>query len=226
MLTRIALRATMGVPFLLIFNTFFFVLGGRQHDTPVWISYAFVHFSYVALIVAPYLVPKGRSSAVFGLTMGAVASGYFVFEFIVGSTFILVSPKRYEGPFLTQLLLAGLFVVVLAWTAAANEGTRAAEDSGRIETAYLKAAMSEVASMIPGIPDRETRRRVEGVLDAIASSPVKSHQSLSDLEARILAAIDAMGAMAASSNRQGVIVQADALIGMLSERQRQLKLLN
>jgi hypothetical protein len=226
MLTRIALRATVSAAFLLIFNTFFFVLGGRQHGTPVWVSYAFVHFSYVALLAAPYLVPKSRSSALFGLTTGAVAAAYFVIEFIVGGVFILVSPERYEAPFLTQLLLAGLFVVFFAWTAVVNESTRAGEQDSRIETDYLKRAISEVESIVPNIHDRETRRKVESVFDAIASSPVKSHHSLSVLEARILSAIGTMGEMAGSSNWQGVMSQSDALLGMLSEPQRQLKLLN
>lgn len=216
----------MSAPFLLVFNAFFFVLGGRQHGAPVWISYAFVHFSYVALLAAPYLVPKSKSSALFGLTMGAVASGYFVIEFIVGGTFILVSPERYEAPFLTQLLLAGLFTVFFAWTAVVNDSTRAVEESSRVDTDYIKKAMSEVEAIVPNIRDREARRKVEIVFDAIASSPVKSHHSLSVLEARILSAIGTMRELAASSNWQGVMSQSDALLAMISERQRQLKLLN
>lgn len=226
MLTRIALRATVGAPFLLIFNAFFFVLGGRQHGTPVWISYAFVHFSYVALLAAPYFVPKSRSSALFGLTMGAVASTYFVVQFIVGCAFIIASPEQYESPLLSQLLLAGLFVVFLAWTAVANEKTSAAEAGSRVHTDYLKRAMSEVGSIVPNINDRETRRKVESVFDAIASSSVKSHHSLAVLEERILTAIGTMRELAGSSNWQGVMSQSDELLGMLSERQRQLKLLN
>src|SRR5450759_2893687 len=147
MLTRIALRATLSASFLLIFNAFFFVLGGRQHGTPVWLSYGFVHFSYVALLAAPHLVPISRNSALFGLTTGAVASAYFVIEFIVGSVFILASPERYEAPLLTQSLLAGLFVVFFAWTAVVNDRTRAAEEDNRIDTDYLKRAMSEVGSI-------------------------------------------------------------------------------
>ena len=226
MLTQGALRAAVGAPFLLIFNAFFFVLGGGQHSTPVWTSYAFVHFSYAALLVAPYLIPKSRSSVMFGLTTGAIASAYFVIEFIVGSVFIIASPERYEAPLLSQFLLAGLFVVFFAWTAVGNERTSAAEADSRIHTDFLRRAISEVGSIVSNIHDRETKRKVGSVFDAIASSSVKSHHSLSVLEARILTAIDTMRELAGSSNWQGVISQSDELLGMVSERQRQLKLLN
>jgi hypothetical protein len=226
MLTRIALGAGVSAPFLLIFNAFFFVLGGRHHGTPVWMSYAFVHFSYVALLAAPYLVPKGRSSALFGLTTGAVTSAYFVIEFIVGSVFIVASPERYEAPLLTQSLLAGLFVVFFAATAVVNDRTRAGEEDSRIDTGYLKRAMSEVGSIVPNVHDKVARRKVESVSDAIASSPVKSHHSLSAIEATIVTAIGTLRELAVSGNWQEVMSQSDALLGMINERQRQLKLLN
>lgn len=226
MLTHVALRAAVGAPFLVVFNAFFFVLGGRQHSTPVWVSYAFVHFSYLALLVLPNLVPKSKSAALFGLTMGAIAWAYFTIEFIVGSAFILAAPEGYEAPLLTQLLLAAMFVGSSAWAAMFNERTRAAEETSRGDTYYLKRAMSEVGSIVPNIRDNETRRKVESVLDALGSSPVKSHHSLSDLEARILSSISTIGELANAGNLHGVVSQADAVLGMLSERQKQLRLLN
>lgn len=37
--------------FILIFNITFFVLGGIEHGTATWISYSFIHMSYLLIII-------------------------------------------------------------------------------------------------------------------------------------------------------------------------------
>ena len=44
--------------FLAIFNTVFFVMTGLQHPASVWISYGFIHFAYLMVIVTPFLIRK------------------------------------------------------------------------------------------------------------------------------------------------------------------------
>lgn len=226
MLGRVGVRAAAAAPFLLVFNTFFFVLGESRHSSAVWISYAFVHLSYLVVLAAPFFVPRSQSSAVFGLTSGAIAATYFAIELVVGSIFIIAAPENYEAALLTQLLLFGIFVVFSVWAAASNMRTRDTEEDSRIATDYLKKARSEVGLIVASIHDKESRRRVEGVYDAIASSPVKSDPSLSAIETRILVAVGALREVAGSGNWQEVTSQSDALLGMITERQRQLKLLN
>lgn len=44
--------------FLAVFNTVFFVVGGTEHPASVWIAYGFIHFSYIMVLVTPFLVRK------------------------------------------------------------------------------------------------------------------------------------------------------------------------
>ena len=49
--------------FLAVFNTVFFVVGGTNHPASVWAAYGFIHFSYIMVLVTPFLVRKNSNAA-------------------------------------------------------------------------------------------------------------------------------------------------------------------
>lgn len=212
--------------FLIIFNALFFVLGGTDHTMSVWISYGFVHFAYFMLLATPFLVCEGKSAAVFGFSLYAISSMYFFIELIAGVIFILVSPENYKAPLLVQLCIAGIYAVFLISNMIANERTAEAEEKRQYEIDYVKKAAAEIASIMNGISDRDTKRKVEKVYDAINASPVKSHTNLLSLESQILVAIANLRSVIGTNNKETIISQSDALLTMINERNRQLKLYN
>lgn len=64
----------MDLIFLVVFNTVFFVAGGFDHPASVWVSYGFIHFSYLMVIITPFLIRKSSSSAVFGFSLYSVSA--------------------------------------------------------------------------------------------------------------------------------------------------------
>jgi len=66
MVKKTVLWIILDLIFLAIFNAMFFILGGREHNVSVWLSYAFIHFAYLMLILTPILIRKGKSAVVFG----------------------------------------------------------------------------------------------------------------------------------------------------------------
>ena len=76
--------------FLVVFNVVFFVASGTQHPASVWISYGFIHFAYIMLLVTPFLIRKSSSAAVFGFSLYSISSTYFFVAFIAGIVFILI----------------------------------------------------------------------------------------------------------------------------------------
>lgn len=108
--------------FIIIFNMFFFVLGKMPHPASVWIAYAFIHFAYLTMIATPFLAGKGDAS-VSRLALGAVSTGYFVIEFIVGLVIIFISPVKLKASLLTQVVIAAVYVVLLVVNLLANDHT-------------------------------------------------------------------------------------------------------
>lgn len=211
--------------FPILFNAVFFVVGGTDHPTSVWISYAFVHGAYIVLLVTPYLVSEGKSAAVFGYSLLSVSYTYFLIELVTGVTFILVAPASYKGAFLVQLCIAGIYGVFFMSNMQANEQTAMAEAERQPQIEYVKNATLEIAAIIAGISDRETRKKVEKAYDAINASQVKSHPRLAPLESEILDAVASLRGSANTAERVAIQKQAEALLQMVNERNRQLRLL-
>ncbi len=164
--------------FLALFNVLFFVLGGVEHITSVWMSFAFIHFAYFMLILTPLLIRKGKSSAVFGFSLYSISSVYFFIALITGVIFILVSPESYKAALLVQLVIAGLYGVLLISNMIANEHTADAEETRQNQIAYVKDASSKLKVLLGSVNDKEAKKKVESIYDAIHSSPIKSHSNL------------------------------------------------
>lgn len=220
------LSVMMNLIFLIIFNAMFFILGGTDHPMSVWISYGFVHFAYFMLLTTPYLVRTGKSAAVFGFSLYSISTTYFFIELIAGVIFILVSPESYKAAFLVQLCISGVYAICFISNMMANEYTTEAEEKRQYEIKYVKNATAEMTSLLSGISDRETKKKVEKVYDAINSSPVKSHPNVSSLESQILVAIKELRNSIGETENIAVKNHADALLTMVNERNRQLKLVH
>ena len=99
--------------FLAVFNTVFFVAGGTEHPASVWIAYGFIHFSYLMVLVTPFLIRKSSSQAVFGFSLYSVSVVYFFVEFIVGLIFIFIGSDSYKSSLVVQVIIAGIYAVML-----------------------------------------------------------------------------------------------------------------
>ena len=213
----------MGLLFPIVFNVMFFIIGGTDHRVSVWISYGSIHFAYFILLLTPLLVCKGQSKAVFGFSLYSLSYAYFFTELITGIIFILVSPESYIAALLVQLCIAGVYAVLLMSNMIANERTAEAEEKRQYEIDYVKKAAAELASIMSGISDGDTRRKVEKFHDAISASPVKSHPSVLSLETQLLAGIANLRAAIRAKKMESIIAQSDTLLTMINERNRQLK---
>jgi uncharacterized protein YjgD (DUF1641 family) len=212
--------------FLIVFNAFFFVLGDSEHQTSVWISYGFIHFAYLMLLLTPKLIRSGKSKAVFGFSLYSISAVYFLVEFVTGIIFILVSPESSSAALLVQLCIAGLYGVILVSSMIANEHTADAEEKRQDQIAYVKDASAKLKSLLENISDKETKKKVERVYDAIYSSPVKSHPDLEQKERNILQSINELEREVVAGNKEGIMTVANSLLAYINERNKLLNTLN
>lgn len=109
--------------FLIVFNAVFFTIGGTDHPASVWISYGFIHFSYLMILITPRLIRKSSSAAVFGFSLYAVSAVYFIVEFFVGLAFILLRSDTIKIALTVQIVIAGVYGAILVSNMIANEYT-------------------------------------------------------------------------------------------------------
>jgi len=212
--------------FLVIFNAVFFVVGGIDHKISVWISYGFIHFAYFMLIVTPVLTRKSKSSALFGFSLYSISSIYFLLELVVGVIFILISFDGYKVAMLVQLIIAGIYGITLIANMIANEKTADSEEKRQYEIDYVKKASTQIKGLLGQIQDRDTKKKVEKVYDALYSSPVKSHPNVAQMENRILESINELEDVIFTGNNESIISLTNLLLSAINERNMRLKTLN
>lgn len=212
--------------FLIIFNAVFFVAGGFDHKLSVWISFSFINFAYLMLLITSVLIRKGKSEAVFGFSLYMVSSVYFLVELVVGVVFILINPDSFKAALLVQLCIAGLYGIFLISNMIANENTANAEQKRAYEIDYVKKASSELKRLLDSVDDKEVKKKIEKVYDELYSSPVKSHPDLAQTESQILMSINDLENAVSSGNKGRIISLSDTLLIAVNERNRQLKMLS
>ncbi|MDR2570039.1 MAG: hypothetical protein LBD23_07045 [Oscillospiraceae bacterium] len=226
MIKKVFLWIVLDLIFLVIFNTFFFLLGGTEHNISVWISYGFIHFAYLMLLLTPALISKGKSGAVFGFAIYAVSSPYFILAFVVGVIFVLIAPESYTAALLVQLSIAGLYGIALIANLLANEHTANKEESRQQQIDYVKNASIKLKALLERVSDKEAKKKIEKVYDVLYSSPVKSHEDLAHIESRILQSIYELENEINSGNKENIVSSANSLLSAVNERNMRLKTLN
>lgn len=223
---KTVLRAVLNSIFIIIFNIAFFLIGGFEHKASAWISYGFIHFAYFMMILTPILLRKGKNEAVFRFSLYSISSIYFLAELITGSVFILVAPDSYIAALLLQFIIAGLYGINLISHMIANEQTVEGEEERHYQIAYVKDASAKLKGMLEYVSDKEAKKKVEGVYDAVYSSPVKSDPNLAHMEISILQSINELDAAISEENNEKIISLSDSLITAVNKRNMQLRAIN
>lgn len=209
--------------FLIVFNVIFFVAGGTSHPVSVWVSYGFIHFAYAMLLITPFLIRRSTNTAVLGFPIYSISSAYFTVAFVAGLIFIFTHPESYKTALITQVVIAGIYAVMLISHMIANESTADSIERHEMELRYVKDASARLKGIMEPISDKKLRKKVEKLYDLLHSSPTKSNNSVRDYELTVLELIDVLE----SNINKNDIPAAETTISKIeqnaSERNRRLK---
>lgn len=212
--------------FLAVFNTVFFVMTGFQHPASVWISYGFIHFAYLMVIVTPFLIRKSSSAAVFGFSLYSISSTYFLVEFITGLIFIILKSESYKIALVVQIVIAGIYGILLISHLIANENTADSIERHENEADYLKTAASRVKALLGKVKDKKANKEIEKAYDLLHSSPSKSNSTVRYLEADVVNQISDLEEAVQAGETELIIATANEIILTMEERNRKLRLTN
>lgn len=213
-----ALWIMLDLVFLIVFNTVFFVAGGTEHPSSVWISYGFIHFSYFMILLTPVLTRKSTCSAVFGFSINAVSAAYFFAELILGTIFVFLAQVSYKPSLVSQVILAGLYAIVLLSQLLANEHTGDSVERHEEETKYVQGCSILLKEYIGMIDNMELNKKLERAYDIIHSSPAHSNGSASKIESEIYTKIYNLGNLLHSNDCKSALLLTDEIIMLANKR--------
>lgn len=221
---KIVLGILLDLVFLLVFNVVFFVVGGTEHSVSVWMSYAFIHFAYLMVLLTPFLTRKGSSSSyLFGLTIASVSTTYFLVEFVVGLVFIFINPESFKAPLVVQIIIAGIYLVILLINMMANETTADNLQKQKDEIAFIKNASSRVKGLLDKLDDKKANKAIEQVYDLLHSSPTKSCVAAQGYETDIMNKIAQLEDYVSSKDRDSAVKIAGEITSLIEERNRKVR---
>lgn len=209
--------------FLAVFNVVFFVVGGVEHVASVWISYGFIHFAYIMVLVSSIMTRKSSCSAVLGMPLYAISAAYFFIAFIAGLIFVLVASVSYKASLVVQVIIAGIYAVILLTNLIANEYT--ADNVARHETevAYIKNIAAELKALVGKASDKQANKEIEKAYDAVHASPAKSSIAVDEIEKRIDCVVFELRNAVKQDDTAQIAVIAQEIVELTEERNRKLK---
>lgn len=212
--------------FLVIFNVVFFVLGGTEHPASVWISYGFIHFSYIMLMITPKLIRKSSSSAVFGFSLYSISSAYFLIAFIVGVIFVFVRSESYKVSLVSQVIIAGLYLIMLISHMIANEHTADSIERHEMELQYVKESSAKIKGIMGSVEDRKLKKQIEKAYDLIHGSQTKSNNAARDYELTVMDLLEVLEQNIKRNDLVAASTTLDKIINNAEERNRWVRLGN
>ncbi len=210
--------------FLAVFNTIFFVAGGTDHTASVWISYGFIHFAYLMVLVTPVLIRKSSSATVFGFSLYSISSTYFLIEFVVGLVFIFMRSESYKASLIVQVVVAGIYAVLLLSHLIANEYTADSVEKHEEEVAYIKTASSRVKALIGKANDKKANKEIEKTYDTLHSSPSKTVATVRSIESNVMNKVAELEGAVSTQDTAAIITTAGEIVGLMKERNRRIRL--
>lgn len=218
------LWALLDLVFLAVFNAVFFILGGFEHPASVWVSYGFIHFAYVMILLTPFLGRKGSQAALFGFTIYSISSTYFFVEFVAGLVFILMKSESIKASLVTQIIIAGLYAVILLSNLIANEHTADTVERKESEVEYINMASSKVRTLINIVTDKKAAKAIEKAYDALHASPTKSSEVVHSLEMQILNLISELEEAVSQKESERIISISGEIMSLVNVRNQKLRL--
>lgn len=209
--------------FLIVFNVVFFVMGGTQHPVSVWISYGFIHFAYIMLVVTPFLIRKSSSVAVFGFSLYSISSAYFFVAFIAGVIFIAAHPENYKWSLIIQVVIAGFYAIMLISNMIANEHTADSIERHEMELQYVKESSAMLKGIMEMASDKALKKKIEKAYDLLHSSQVKSSGAVRDYEVTVMDLIEVLEQNVIRNDVTTANTTLDKIMKNANERNRRLR---
>lgn len=177
------LNVALYLIFIIIFNLLFFILKDT-YTAAVWISYAFIHFAYIALITTQFFEENHKEVSL-KLSSYLVSAIYFGIEIITGIIIIVITPETYKISLAIQITLLGIYLIILLSNIIVSSKVRRSLEEQEENFNYVKGVSSIIKTCMNGVSDENVAKKLEMFYDVVKYSPLKTNWAVSDLEKEI-----------------------------------------
>jgi hypothetical protein len=221
------MRFLLDLIFIALFNVFFFLLGDVGNFTAaVWISYGFIHFAYIMLLITSRLAGKGKNAAALGFPIYTISTGFFLVTLVVGSIFIFNASEDFTVPLLVLLTITAIYGIVIILNMMANKATTQAVEKQEQGVAYIKNAAMQIELIMNKVSDEEPKEKLRMLHSLLRASPVKSYAELKKIELEIIGYANELESFVSMDNKEAILSTTEKMTNALKERNLKMKGMN
>lgn len=209
--------------FIVAFNLLFFLNGGVQRVSSVWICYGFLHFSYFMILITPFICAKGSTAILSKTSTYTISIIYFFIQLVFTIVVIFANVDKRNLVLSCEIIVAAIYLIVLIINLLADDSTETKQTLHETENAFIKKISNHLKYIESLAQDNDVKNKIESVYYLAHSSPTKSNSNVKNYEDEIVKNIDFLEDAANKNEIENITKLCTEIEKLLSKRNFDLR---
>jgi hypothetical protein len=208
---------------IIAFNVLFFLIGGSNHPTSVWIAYTCIHLAWIICLGTPAMVSK-LDHPVNAMVLSSLTLSFFAIQMVVGIIIILISPSSHTWVLIIEVLLFLVFLIALIATAWVNNMDAGLEKERLANREVAQQHSLRVKMLLSKAQDTNLRQQLSQCYDRLMRTPIKNSPAVEQLNYDLDGVLNELERVVAEPTAAAPLVEK--LKQLIEQREQVLKFMH
>ena len=210
------LYGIIGVGGLVVINLIVF-LCVNVYTTARWINIAGLNLSVIVFWVAG-IMTGSREEKYTEYARFPIVACYSIPTFLMSIIFIAIGLENVTVSIITQVVLFGLFAVVMCLNTMANNSARNTTNEDKIYFNKLINMSNKIETIMNTVNDKDMYKKIEKAYDSVKNANVTNKEDVTDIDNDIMQSIGALEVAVQSNNIAMVEEQVSKINNLIARR--------
>lgn len=210
------LYGIIGIVALAIVNVVVF-LSLKEYTTARWINIAGLNLSIIVFWGAG-IITGDKSEKFLGYARFPIVAVYSVLTFIISALFILINVKSVTLSVIVQVILLGLFAIVMCTNTMANNASKNITNIDKANYNKVTDMAKRIELIMQSVDDREVYKKIEKAYDSVKNANVTLQEDSTQIDNDIMQAIGVLEVVVQSKNYDMAEEQVSKINNLIARR--------
>lgn len=210
------LYGIIGIVALAIVNVVVF-LSLKEYTTARWINIAGLNLSIIVFWGAE-IITGDKSEKFLGYARFPIVAVYSVLTFIISALFILINVKSVTLSVIVQVILLGLFAIVMCTNTMANNASKNITNIDKANYNKVTDMAKRIELIMQSVDDREVYKKIEKAYDSVKNANVTLQEDSTQIDNDIMQAIGVLEVVVQSKNYDMAEEQVSKINNLIARR--------
>ena len=210
------LYGIIGIVALAIVNVVVF-LSLKEYTTARWINIAGLNLSIIVFWGAG-IITGDKSEKFLGYARFPIVAVYSVLTFIISALFILINVKSVTLSVIVQVILLGLFAIVMCTNTMANNASKNITNIDKANYNKVTDMAKRIELIMQSVDDREVYKKIEKAYDSVKNANVTLQEDSTQIDNDIMQAIGVLEVAVQNKNYDMAEEQVNKINNLVAKR--------